>query len=285
MTSIKVYLRLMRLHKPIGILLLLWPTLWALWLAVQGLPDIKILIIFILGVVIMRSAGCVINDIADRDIDKYVKRTAMRPITVGEVSVKSAVVLLILLLGSAFVLVLQLNILTIKLSIMALVLAGLYPFTKRWTYWPQLFLGAAFAMAVPMAFAAQVNHLPLTCWIIYIIAVLWPLMYDTEYAMVDREDDINIGVKSTAIRFGKYDVMAIATMQLFIVVLWITLGILHRLTVGYFIAVIFAVCLFIKQLYLMRDKNPKLCFKAFINNQWVGFIIFLGIAIPLHVLY
>jgi 4-hydroxybenzoate polyprenyltransferase len=285
MMRIKAYLRLMRVHKPIGILLLLWPTLWALWLAAQGLPDHKLLIIFVLGVVIMRSAGCVINDIADREFDKHVKRTAMRPITAGEVSVKSAVILLMLLLGIAFVLVLQLNLLTIKLSLIAMLLAGLYPFTKRWTYWPQLFLGAAFAMPVPMAFAAQLNHLPMSCWIIYSIAVLWPMMYDTEYAMVDRDEDINIGLKSTAIKFGKYDVLAVALMQFIIVILWIILGTLQNLTVGYFIAVFIATSLFMKQLSLIHDRNPQQCFKAFINNQWVGFIIFLGIAIPLHVLY
>jgi 4-hydroxybenzoate polyprenyltransferase len=285
MTTIKNYFRLMRLHKPIGILLLLWPTLWALWLAANGLPDIKIFIIFVLGVVIMRSAGCVINDIADRDIDKHVKRTAMRPITAGQITVKSAVILSILLLCIAFILVLQLNLLTIKLSLIAVGLAVLYPFTKRWTYWPQLFLGAAFAMAVPMAYAAQINHLPLSCWIIYTIAVLWPIMYDTEYAMVDREDDINIGIKSTAITLGKYDVLAVALMQLLIIILWIMLGIMHHLRLWYFTGVIFAACLFIKQFFLICDRNPEQCYKAFINNQWVGLVIFLGIAIPLHALY
>jgi 4-hydroxybenzoate polyprenyltransferase len=276
--KLSVYCRLMRLHKPIGILLLLWPTLWALWIAGEGKPDFKITLIFILGVIVMRSAGCIINDIADRNIDKFISRTKTRPLTSGEVSLKEAYILFSLLLFIALILALQLNLFTIQLSIFALFLACLYPFTKRYIYWPQLFLGLAFAMSVPMAFTAILNHLNFISLIIYSIAVLWPLMYDTQYAMVDREDDLKIGVKSTAILFGKYEVLIIGLLQLIIISLLMALGIILKFNLFYFITVLFSALLFAYQLYLISDRVAEQCFKAFLNNQWIGMMIFFGIA-------
>ncbi|HEV2614685.1 MAG TPA: 4-hydroxybenzoate octaprenyltransferase [Gammaproteobacteria bacterium] len=266
------YIRLMRLDKPIGILLLLWPTLWAVWTAGQGHPSVKIIIIFTLGVIIMRSAGCIINDIADREIDKYVKRTKTRPITAGEVSVKNALILFFGLLIIAFVLVLQLNLFAILLSVIALNLACLYPFTKRFLYYPQLFLGLAFAASIPMAFAAELNYLPVECWVMFAVGVLWPLMYDTQYAMVDREDDIKLHVKSTAILLGKWDVYFIGLLQaVLLILLFIT---------GLRVSLIVMGGLFGYQLYLIKNRDRQNCFKAFLNNQWVGLAIFLGSVLP-----
>ena len=206
------YIRLMRLDKPIGSLLLLWPTYWALFLSADGWPDIDLLIIFTMGVVIMRSAGCVINDYADRNIDKHITRTQKRPITSGEISPKSALILFAVLVTLALVLVLQTNLLTIQLSLIAVGLATIYPFTKRWTNLPQLVLGAAFGMSIPMAFAAQTNTVPMEAGLIFIASVVWTLIYDTLYAMADRDEDIEIGVKSTAILFKKYDQVVICLL-------------------------------------------------------------------------
>jgi 4-hydroxybenzoate polyprenyltransferase len=264
----KDYLRLMRLDKPIGILLLLWPTLWAVFKAGQGYPSIKIIIIFTLGVIIMRSAGCIINDIADREIDKYVKRTQDRPITAKIIDVKHAAVLFFVLVFMAFVLVLQLNFVTILLGAIALGLACLYPFTKRFLYYPQLFLGLAFAMSIPMAFTAQLEYFPIQGWIMFAVGVLWPLMYDTQYAMVDREDDIKLHVKSTAILFGNADIYVIGLLQMAILILLMLTGQRYSLVV---IAALFGY-----QLYLIKNREPEKCFKAFMNNQWVGLAIFLG---------
>lgn len=270
--KIIAYLKLMRFHKPVGIFLLLWPTYWALWIAGNTHPALKNIIILGLGVVVMRAAGCIVNDFADRKIDKYVKRTANRPLTTDEVSIREAVILFGGLLFIALMLVLQLNFLCFKLALMALFLACFYPFTKRWTYWPQLFLGLAFAMGVFMAFAAELDAIPAKAFLIYSIAVLWPLIYDTQYAMADREEDIKIGVKSTAILFGKNDVIIIILLQLLLLILisWMNV-----------ISAALALPLFIYQYFLIREKNPQKCFRAFLNNQWVGLFVF----IPLYLGY
>jgi len=268
--KILAYLKLMRFHKPVGIFLLLWPTFWALWIAGNTHPALKNIIILGLGVVVMRAAGCIVNDFADRGIDKYVKRTAMRPLTTGEVSIKEALILFIVLLFIALMLVLQLNFLCFKLSLAALFLACFYPFTKRWTYWPQLFLGLAFAMGVFMAFAAELNAIPTKAFLIYSIAVLWPLIYDTQYAMADREEDIKIGVKSTAILFGKYDVIVIILLQILLLLLisWMNV-----------FSAVLTLPLFIYQYFLIRNRNPQKCFQAFVNNQWVGFLVFIPLCL------
>ncbi len=274
------YLRLMRFHKPIGILLFVWPPLWALWVAGQGWPSIKNIIIFVLGAIIMRAAGCVINDIADRKFDKFVKRTAMRPLTSGEISLREAGILFLVLLVLALILALQLNLFSIELAVMTLILSCIYPFTKRWISCPQLFLGLAVATSVPMAFASELNHLTVTCGLIYLIALIWPVMYDTQYAMVDREDDLNIKIKSTAILFGKYDVLIISLLQIIILILLTLLGIILKAGLVYFlISVCGSAVLFVYQYYLISDRNPERCFKAFLNNQWVGLIIFWGIVL------
>lgn len=282
--SLKEYALLMRLHRPIGSLLLLWPTLWALWIAGNGRPNISIVIIFIAGVFIMRSAGCVINDIADRKIDPHVTRTKDRPLAAGRMQLKEAISLFIILCVIALILVLQLNRLTIMLSLIGLALAILYPFTKRFTYWPQLVLGAAYAWSIPMAFAAQSQHLPTICWIIYITAVLLPLAYDTEYAMVDRADDILIAVKSTAILFGRYDKMIIAIIQLTAIILLGFVGYAEKLNHYFYISLVGAVGLIIYQQILIKAREPQQCFKAFLNNNWMGMVIFLGIVVGYHLL-
>ena len=214
MHSLKGMWLLMRMDKPVGIYLLLWPTLWALWLASVGMPDWDVLVIFVLGVVVMRAAGCVINDIADRKIDGHVKRTVARPLITGQVSLRQAWALFAGLLLCALVLVLQLNIQTLYLSFVAVLLASAYPFLKRYTHLPQVALGAAFSWAIPMAFMAVNQHVPLWAWWLYVANLAWTVAYDTQYAMVDRDDDLNIGVKSTAILFGRYDVVWIAVLQL-----------------------------------------------------------------------
>jgi 4-hydroxybenzoate polyprenyltransferase len=277
MQKIIIYLKLMRFHRPIGIWLLLWPILWALWIAKQGTPDFKILTIFILGTVVMRAAGCVINDFADRKFDGFVTRTKDRPLASGQVSIKEAGILFFILCISALALVLQLNSFTIKLSVVALLLATIYPFTKRITYWPQFFLGLAFAWGVPMAFAAQTNHITNIAWWIFAVAVLWPLAYDTMYAMVDQTDDKKIGIKSTAILFGRYNQFIIGIIQILILGLLIFIGIQAQLKLSYYFSLAMAAGLFSYQQYLIKDHNPQQCFKAFLNNQWAGLIIFLGI--------
>jgi 4-hydroxybenzoate polyprenyltransferase len=266
LNKINHYIRLMRLDKPIGILLLLWPTLWAVWTAGQGHPSLKI--IFTLGVIIMRSAGCVINDIADRNFDRHVARTKNRPLTSGEVTLKESIILFIGLLILALLLVLQLNKFTILLSFVALGLACLYPFTKRFLYYPQLFLGLAFGIAIPMAFASQLNYLPNICWVMYAVGILWPLMYDTEYAMVDREDDVKIKLKSTAVLLGHKDIYFIGLLQLIILFLLFMTGLRYSL--------IIISILFIYQQVLIKKRKSESCFKAFLNNQWVGLVLFLG---------
>lgn len=271
------YYRLMRLDRPVGIYLLLWPTLWALWIAVEGFPDWKILLIFICGVVLMRSAGCVINDYADRNIDGMVKRTTSRPIPTGIVSPKEALALFIGLVLVAFVLVLFTNRITIYYSFGAVLLAAIYPFMKRYTYLPQVVLGAAFAWAVPMAFTAQTETVTQQTWLLYAATLIWTVAYDTLYAMVDRDDDLKIGVKSTAILFGEADKLIVATLQVLVICSMLMLGQQLAMGVIYYLSVLMAAILFAYQQWLIKDRDRDLCFKAFLNNHWVGAALFLGI--------
>jgi len=277
------YIRLARLDKPIGIYLVLWPMLWSLWLAAKGLPSLDILTIFIAGGVLMRSAGCVINDFADRKIDGDVERTMHRPLITGELSAKNALIFFSILCLLSFVLVLQTNELTIYLSFGALALAAIYPFMKRYTYLPQVVLGAAFACSVPMAYAAQTNELPQIVWLIYIATVLWTVAYDTMYAMVDREDDIKIGVKSTAILFGHADRAIIAFLQLLVVLALCMIGEQAKLGQFYFLGVVVASSLFVFQQHLIRFRGRDACFRAFLNNNWVGVAIFVGLVLDFYV--
>lgn len=271
------YLHLTRIHRPIGIFLLLWPTLWALWIANHGMPTLKILIIFILGTIVMRSAGCVMNDIADRHFDKHVVRTKNRPLTSGKISLKEAIYVLCFLLSIAFLLVLQLNFFTIALSFVAVLLAAVYPLMKRFTYWPQAILGIAFGWGIPMAFAAQNQPLNLSCWLLLTISLFWALVYDTEYAMADRDDDILIGIKSTAIKFGRYDKLILSFLQLIVLLLLIALGCLIHAHWIYFASIAISSGFFIYQQRLIKDRAPLLCFNAFSNNNWLGLVIFVGL--------
>ena len=271
------YFRLMRLNKPIGIYLLLWPTYWALFLSAGGWPDIDLLIIFTVGVIITRSAGCVINDYADREIDKHIARTRDRPLTTGEISPKAALLVFFTLGLVAFALVLLTNALTIKISFIALALAVLYPFTKRWTNLPQLILGLAFAMSVPMAFSAQTGTIPASAGWIFIATVLWTLIYDTLYAMADRDEDLKIGVKSTAILFAKYDQIFITLLQVLLMIVFIKIGNLFDLGAFYDISLIIILFFMVYHQFLIKKRQKMDYFKAFINNHFVGMTLFLGI--------
>lgn len=270
--------RLMRLDKPIGIYLVLWPTLWSLWLAAKGVPNSTTLVIFVLGAVVMRSAGCVINDYADRKIDGHVGRTRHRPIVTGEISARLALGLFVTLCVLAFLLVLATNRLTISLSVGGLLLAAIYPFMKRHTFLPQVVLGAAFAWSIPMAFAAQANALPGIIWLVYLAVVLWTTAYDTFYAMVDRADDMKIGVKSTAILFGDQDRLITAVLQALFMWAMVLLGQKMALGWPYFLGLVFAAGFLVYQQYLIRARVAAACFAAFLNNNWVGLVIFVGIA-------
>ncbi len=271
------YIRLMRLDKPIGSLLLLWPTYWALFLSADGWPDVDILVIFTLGVFIMRSAGCVINDFADRKIDMHIIRTQGRPLATGEISSNSALVLFGLLLLIALGLVLQTNILTIKLSLIALMLATLYPFTKRWTNLPQLVLGAAFGMSVPMAFSAQTGVIPLTAWLVFIATLVWTLIYDTFYAMADRDEDLKVGVKSTAILFAKYDQIIITLLQILLIIVFVLIGNTFDLGLIYDFSLVIISFFMIYHQFLLKKRQKEEYFKAFLNNNFIGMTAFLGI--------
>lgn len=271
------YSLLARLNKPIGIFLLLWPTLWALWIAAEGVPDLGVLTVFVLGVVLMRSAGCVINDYADREIDPRINRTKNRPIAAGRVSPDEAMLLFMALCFSAFLLVLTMNTFTILLSLGGVLLAGIYPFMKRYTHMPQIVLGMAFGWSVPMAFAAQTNNVPKIAWLIYVVTVLWAVIYDTMYAMADRMDDLKIGVKSTAILFGDADRVIIGILQAMMLFSLYLIGEQAQLADGYNIAVLLAAVLMVYQQYLIRYRQPSLCISAFLNNNWLGLVIFVGI--------
>ncbi len=271
------YAQLMRLDRPIGTFLLLWPTLWAIWIAAAGRPSIKVLIVFVLGVFIMRSAGCVINDYADREFDPHVKRTRNRPLAAGRVQPREAIILFAVLCGVAFMLVLTMNRLTILLSLVGVLLAATYPFMKRFHHLPQAHLGAAFSWAVPMAFAAETNSLPPVCWLLFAINLLWTVVYDTVYAMVDREDDLRIGLRSTAILFGDLDRLVVAVMQLLVLVGLYLLGLQADLGWIYRFALVWVAGLMLYQQLLIRQRDEQKCFKAFLNNNWLGFVVFLGI--------
>jgi len=277
------YFRLMRLNKPIGIYLLLWPTYWALFLSAGGWPDIDLLIIFTFGVIITRSAGCVINDYADREIDKHIARTRDRPITAGEISPKAALLLFFVLGFIAFALVLLTNTLTIKISFIALALTVLYPFTKRWTNLPQLILGLAFAMSVPMAFSAQTGTVPASAGWIFLATVLWTLIYDTLYAMADRDEDIKIGVKSTAILFAKYDQIFITLLQILLMIVFIKIGNLFDLGAFYDISLIIILLFMIYHQFLIKKRQKMDYFKAFINNHFIGMTVFFGIFLSIAI--
>ncbi|MCW8826406.1 MAG: 4-hydroxybenzoate octaprenyltransferase [Gammaproteobacteria bacterium] len=274
--KLKEYARLVRLDRPIGIYLVLWPTLWALWFAAEGIPNTLVLVIFIAGVVLMRSAGCAINDFADRKIDPHVERTAQRPLAAGTVTPKEALWVFAILSLIAFVLVIQLNLLTILLSIPAVILAGSYPFTKRYTHLPQAYLGIAFGWAVPMSFAAVTGGVPVSSWWLFSAVVLWALAYDTMYAMTDREDDLKIGVKSTAILFGRWDRLMVALFQVGVTAsLWIAGHQLGLSELYYCGLLIISAGFWSYQQWLIRDRDRQRCFQAFLNNHYFGLLIFL----------
>lgn len=274
---LKQYALLIRLDKPIGILLLLWPTLIALWIAAGGWPDTDVLLVFIAGVFLMRSAGCAINDYADRHIDRLVTRTKNRPLTSGKITSIEALLIFAALCIAAFYLVTLMNPLTIVMSLIGLVLAASYPFMKRHHYLPQVHLGAAFGWAVPMAYAAQTNELSPVAWLLFIATVLWATAYDTMYAMVDREDDLKIGVKSTAILFEDADKLIIGIIQGILILCLIMVGQKVGLGGFYFTGVVIASVLAIWQQYLIRHRQPAECFQAFLNNNWFGLVLFVGI--------
>lgn len=273
------YWQLMRMDKPIGTLLLLWPTLWALIISAQGMPSLKVLLVFILGVIFMRAAGCVINDFADRKVDGHVKRTKQRPLPSGRVTSKEALALFAVLAVSSFVLVLSMNTLTIQLSFVGIFLAFIYPFMKRFTHLPQLFLGLAFSWSIPMAWAAQANEVPMMVWFIFAINALWTIAYDTQYAMVDRDDDLKIGIKSTAILFGRFDKMAIGGLQLITLAMLMFVGTWYQLGASYYWSLLVVGALFVFQQHLIRHRDRDLCFRAFLNNNYVGMVVTIGLFI------
>jgi len=278
---IVLYERLMRLDKPIGILLLLWPTLWGLWLAGRGQPDWRVVVIFVLGTVFMRSAGCVINDYADRWLDPQVQRTRGRPLAAGEVAPRQALALFGGLMLAALVLVLFLNALTIKLAVVGAVLAASYPFLKRYTSLPQIYLGVAFGWAIPMAFAAIQGEVPRLAWLLFLANVLWATAYDTLYAMVDRDDDLRAGARSTAILFGDLDLVAIGILQGTFLFAMALVG--QRLELGtpMHLALGLGALLVAAQLWRARRRDRAGCFAAFRDNHWLGMVLFLGLAIGL----
>ena len=271
------YAYLMRLHKPIGIFLLLWPAMWALWIAGEGSPDPLVVFVFVTGVALMRSAGCVINDYADRRFDPHVARTRERPIAAGRVAPNEALILFVLLCLLALGLVSLMNALTIWMSLVGAFFAATYPFTKRYTHLPQVYLGAAFGWAVPMAFAAQTGGVPKVGWLLFVATILWATAYDTMYAMVDREDDVKIGVKSTAILFGESDRLIIAIIQVLLLLALVLAGQAATLGGYYYFGLLLAAVLAVYQQYLIREREPKACFKAFLNNNWFGAAVFGGI--------
>ena len=271
------YLRLIRFERPIGTLLLLWPTLWALWLAADGMPPAKYLFIFTLGVFLMRSAGCVINDIADRKFDDKVERTKNRPLARKEISTKKALIFFVAIMLCALVLLIFLNSLSIKMAIIAAFFAISYPFTKRYTYLPQIYLGMAFAMSIPMAYAQIQNNIPAEAWLLFIANIFWTTSYDTMYAMVDRVDDEKIGIKSTAILFGDLDIVIIHIIQGLMLLVLLLLGKKLELEIYYYLGLLATLVLFIYQNRLLKSRMESNYFKSFLNNNWVGIVIFIGI--------
>lgn len=276
---LRLYVQLTRLNRPIGILLLLWPTLWAVWIAGAGQPNPLVLAIFVAGVVLMRSAGCVMNDLADREVDPHVKRTRFRPLATGALSVREALVVALALTLVAFALVLLLNPLTIALSVVGALLAASYPFMKRYTHLPQFYLGAAFGWAIPMAFAAQTGTVPANAWLLFAAAVVWAAIYDTMYAMVDRDDDLKIGVKSMAVLFGRYDRVWIALFQLLFFAVLFIVGSSFALGTFYYLGLLVAIALAVYHQWLIRDCDRDRCFRAFLHNHWLGMAVFIGIVL------
>ncbi len=282
-SRLKQYAFLIRLHKPIGILLLLWPALWGLWMAADGFPGWTLLLVFVTGTILMRSAGCAINDFADRDIDQHVARTHDRPLTSGKISGTEAILVAAVLAIFAFSLLFLTNYKTMLLSIVALVLAAIYPFSKRFTHLPQLFLGAAFAWGIPMAYAAVDVPLDKTTWLLFIASVLWTLAYDTMYAMVDRKDDLKIGVKSSAILFGDADVLIITVIQAMVLMTLALVGKQESFGIYYFGSLGVALCFALYQLMLIKNRVPRKCFAAFLNNNYFGMAVFVGIFLQYYV--
>ena len=278
-STISNYLLLVRFDRPIGTLLLLWPTLWALWLAAEGPPPWQLLVIFVLGTFLMRSTGCIINDLADRNFDGAVDRTKDRPLVTGVVSPNEALALAAGLGLLAFVLVLFTNTLTIMLSFGGVALAACYPYMKRHTHLPQLMLGAAFSWGIPLAFAAVREDLPATLWLVYTANLLWTVAYDTQYAMVDRKDDLKVGIKSTAILFGPMDRAMVAVLQVMALLALLLVGQRFELGAIYYVSLLGAGGLFIYQQKLIRERKPEACFQAFLNNNYAGMLIFAGIAL------
>ncbi len=278
------YAKLLRIDRPIGTLLLLWPTWWALWLAGEGSPSVANIVIFTLGVFFMRAAGCAINDFADRDLDRHVKRTQDRPLTAGRIKAWEALALFGGLCLVSFLMVLLFtNPLTLYLSFGGALLAFIYPFMKRHTHLPQLFLGAAFSWAIPMAWAAEANALTQLTWLLFTANVLWTVAYDTLYAMVDRDDDVKIGIKSTAVLFGEADRAIIGVLQAMVVVILIMVGDQAELGSFYYLGVVTMATLFVYQQYLARERSREGCFKAFLNNNWAGFAVFAGLILDLMI--
>jgi 4-hydroxybenzoate polyprenyltransferase len=267
----------MRADKPIGIFLLLWPCVWAMWIASTGFPSLHILVVFVLGVVVMRSAGCVINDYADRNVDGLVERSSARPLVTGEVTEKEALGLFFLLLFFALILVLTLSWQTILMSVGGLILATIYPFMKRYTHLPQVILGAAFSWSIPMAFVAIGQSLNWVVWSLYFANLAWTVAFDTQYAMVDKNDDIKVGVKSTAILFGQYDKLIIMLLQILSLFLLTTVALWLTLSWLFYLALVISMGLFLYQQMLIKDRDRTLCFKAFLNNNYVGLVLALGI--------
>ena len=278
-----LYYRLMRLDHPIGILLLLWPTLWAIWIASNGHPPILILFIFIAGTVLMRSAGCVINDYADRDIDKHVKRTQQRPITSGQVTPREALWLAAALAIAAFLLILPLNTLTLLLSVPAVLLAASYPYTKRFLAIPQAYLGITFGFGIPMAFAAIQGSVPAVAWWLLLANVFWCIAYDTEYAMVDRDDDIHLGIHSSALFFGKYDVITVMICYATALHILAFVGVALQLGVSYYAGLLLATFIAIYHYTLIQQRQRESCFKAFLHNNWLGAAVFAGVVLDYFV--
>ena len=276
------YLILMRLHKPIGIFLLLWPTLWAVMIASHGSPSLSIITVFVLGTVLMRSAGCVINDYADKDFDGHVMRTRERPLVTKRVTTKQALIIFSILSLLSLALVLTLNRLTLLLAIPALLLAISYPFMKRFTNMPQLILGIAFSWGIPMAFAAINNSVPSIAWLMMLANIFWVIAYDSQYAMIDREDDLKIGVKSSAILFGRYDRLIIALLQISALIVLILIGALQAMNKWYYASLIITALLCSYQGYLIHDRDRNNCLRAFKNNHWVGMVIAIGVFVSYH---
>ena len=274
-----LYAQLTRLDKPIGIFLLLWPTLIALWIAAEGWPDPLVLFVFVLGVILMRSAGCAINDYADRDIDSKVKRTKQRPLASGKITVKETLLVFFSLSITAFILVLFMNELTIWMSLIGIILAASYPFMKRYHYLPQVHLGAAFGWSAPMAYAAQANEVTTVTWLIFLATILWATAYDTMYAMVDYDDDIKIGVKSTAILFGNQDKLIIGIIQILLIFNLVLIGHRAELSGFYYLGLTAASLFAIYQQYLISDRDREGCFQAFLNNNWFGLAVFVGVVL------